>query len=73
MMKDSLRQANPETTKKQEEDEEGKKSATCVITVSQKKKQTKQAKAGKECHQTVALGPRTRQEQKGGKCRGTEG
>ncbi len=65
-MKDSLRQASPETTKKQQEDadramkeileEEGQASATCVLAVSQKKKQAKQAKAGKEGHQTVAEG-----------------
>jgi len=67
-MKDSLRQASPETTKKQQEDadrtmkdlleEEGQASAT-TVAVSQKKKQAKQAKrakAGKECQQTVTQG-----------------
>jgi hypothetical protein len=64
-MKDSLRQASPETTKKQQEgadrtmkdllEEEGQASAT-TVAVSQKKKQAKQAKAGKECHQTVTQG-----------------
>ena len=63
-MKDSLRQTSPETTKKQQEDadrvmkellEEGQASAT-TVAVSQKKKQAKQAKSGKECHQTVAQG-----------------
>jgi len=70
-MKASLWRASPETTKKQQEDadramnelleEEGQASAT-TVTVSQKEKQAKQAKAGIECHQTVAQGQDTEEQ-----------